>query len=219
MNRRDRSPTSWGMRIIDALADLVLGSTCPGCDLGSWGICARCTSSLDVSVHIASRFTGLTIVAANAYRPVLEHAIPRYKDDGALHLEPVLAARLARAVAGLNPPEGSVLVPVPSRPSAVRARGFDHGARLSATAAHQIGLTSRRLLRRKDRGKDQQGLGLSERKHNVASTMRAAGRVAAPVVLVDDIVTTGASLQEAAKALASAGITVLGAAVIASAEH
>lgn len=207
------------MRIIDALADLVLGSTCPGCDLGSWGICARCTSSLDVSVHIASRFTGLTIVAANAYRPVLEHAIPRYKDDGALHLEPVLAARLARAVAGLNPPEGSVLVPVPSRPSAVRARGFDHGARLSATAAHQIGLTSRRLLRRKDRGKDQQGLGLSERRHNVASTMRVVGRVAAPVVLVDDIVTTGASLQEAAKALASAGITVLGAAVIASAEH
>ena len=207
------------MRIIDALADLVLGSTCPGCDLGSWGICARCASSLDVSVHIASRFTGLTIVAANAYRPVLEHAIPRYKDDGALHLEPVLAARLARAVAGLNPPEGTVLVPVPSRPSAVRARGFDHGARLSAAAAHQIGLTSRRLLRRKDRGKDQQGLGLSERKHNVASTMRVVGRVAAPVVLVDDIVTTGASLQEAAKALASAGITVLGAAVIASAEH
>lgn len=207
------------MQLLDALADLVLGATCPGCEQGSWGFCDRCSDALEVPVQEAPRFAGLPIVAANPYRPILEHAIPRYKDDGALHLENVLAERLSRAVSGLRAPATALLVPVPSRPSAVRARGFDHAARLASSAGRKVGLSSSRILRRRERGADQQGLGKRLRVRNVAGTMFVSRRINEPVVLVDDIVTTGASLHEAASTLQQHGIRVLGAAVIAAADQ
>lgn len=207
----------WGMRIIDALADLLLGAQCPGCDEARWGFCPSCWDALDQPPSLAPRLDGLPIVAANDYRPILSSGIPRYKDDGALHLERALAIRLAVAVAALGPPGDAILVPVPSRPAAVRSRGFDHGARLAGRAARLLGLGSRRVLRRTRRGADQQGLGAGARAANTSGTMRA-GHVPGPVVIVDDIVTTGASLAEANRALLAAGCRVLGAAVIADAD-
>ena len=142
--------------------------------------------------HAVDRVRGLPLVAANPYRPLLATAIPRYKDDGALHLERVLADRLSEALRALGPPPDAVLVPVPSRPSAVRARGFDHGMRLA-------------------------GLGARSRARNMLGAMRA-GRVPGVAVLVDDVVTTGSSLTEACRALRAAGVPVLGAATIADAD-
>lgn len=205
------------MRIIDALADLLLGAQCPGCDQARWGFCPDCWQALDRPPEPAPRLGGLPIMAANDYRPILSSGIPRYKDDGALHLERALSIRLAAAVSALAPPPDAILVPVPSRPAAVRSRGFDHGARLAERAGRLVGLRSRRALRRTGRSADQQGLRAGERASNTAGTMRAVG-VPGPVVIVDDIVTTGSSLAEASRALTAAGCRVLGAAVIADAD-
>ncbi|NLE98650.1 MAG: ComF family protein [Propionibacterium sp.] len=205
------------MRIIDALADLLLGAQCPGCDVARWGFCPGCWAGLDAPPAPAPRVSGLRIVAANNYRPLLSSAIPRYKDDGALHLERALGLRLAVAVAALDPPAGTLLVPVPSKPSAVRARGFDHGARLAERAGRVLGLRRRRALVRRRHGADQQGLGAAARSANLAGVMRARGPLG-KVVIVDDVVTTGSSLQEAWRALSEGGAEVLGAAVIGDAD-
>ena len=160
----------------------------------------------------------MPLSAAAPYRPILEHLLPRYKDDGALNLTRPLGELLARAVAPLHPPAESVLVPVPSLPSAVRQRGFDHSGRLARVAAKGLGLRVADVLSRRPLGADQSGLGREERARNLVGSM-SAWQVGAPVVVTDDIATTGASLREAMRALAAAGCVVLGAAVVADADQ
>lgn len=207
-----------GMRaFIDAAADLLLGASCPGCSRPGWGLCAGCRALLDAPPELIERGLPVPLVAACQYRPILEHVIPRYKDDGALHLAGALGDLLARAVVGLAPPAGSLLVPVPSRPAAVRARGFDHARRVADHAGRATGHRCRPLLSRRHPGADQQGLGRDQRARNLTGSMTSA-RAGRPVVIVDDVATSGASLREAYRALEAGGNEVVGAAVIAQAE-
>lgn len=207
--------------LLDAAAHLFLGSVCPGCRLPSWSLCRGCRTLLADPVPRAVRrggLEGVTVLAANDYRPLLEHLVPAFKDDGALHLERVLGHRLAVAVAALQPPPGAVLVPVPSLASKVRARGYDHGRRLAAVAARRTGLRWRPLLVRATTGQDQRVLGRQGRSRNVAGSMRARPS-SAPVVLCDDVVTTGSSLAEALRALRSVGAELHGIAVVGDADR
>ncbi|WP_461109212.1 ComF family protein [Tessaracoccus terricola] len=207
--------------LLDAAAHLFLGSVCPGCRLPSWSLCRGCRTLLADPAPRAVRrggLEGVTVLAANDYRPLLEHLVPAFKDDGALHLERVLGHRLAVAVAALQPPPGAVLVPVPSLASKVRARGYDHGRRLAAVAARRTGLRWRPLLVRATTGQDQRVLGRQGRSRNVAGSMRARPS-SAPVVLCDDVCTTGSSLAEALRALRSVGAEVHGIAVVGDADR
>lgn len=204
--------------LLTAAADLLLGATCPACRLPAWGLCQECRNRLTQQEPARYTVDGLPIVAACLYRPVLEHAIPRYKDDGALHLEALLGRLLAGAVTAHDLTLRPVLVPVPSLKRAVRARGFDHGRRLASRAARCSGLRMCALLRRAAEGADQAGLGRQARRRNLEGSMRARPSEV-PVLLVDDIVTTGASLMEARRALTGVGVPVLGAAVIARVDN
>lgn len=205
------------MRFLHAAADLLLGAACPGCRQPGWGLCDGCRAELEAPPELIDRGLDIPVVAACQYRPVLEHVIPRYKDDGALHLGAVLGDVLSLAVQALAPPQDAVLVPVPSRPAAVRQRGFDHGHRLAARAARRCGLRARRLLSRKAAGEDQLGLGRAQRSRNLEHSMRS-DQASTPVIVIDDVATSGASLREAVRALRAAQVTVLGGAVVAQAE-
>jgi predicted amidophosphoribosyltransferase len=130
-----------------------------------------------------------------------------------------------------------LLVPVPSAAAAVRRRGYDATATLARLAAGRLRPTYRvrsaRLLAQRAGVRDQAGLTAAERSRNLDGALRlraglAAGRrswagargsAAALVVLVDDVVTTGSSLTEAARALRAAGVPVLGAATVAATER
>lgn len=119
-------------------------------------------------------------------------------------------------------PAPFLLVPVPSAPRAVRARAHDRAGRLAARAAADLrgrGWPVRAvpLLRLTRTVADQAGLSTTERTANLAGAL-VAGRAldGRPVVLVDDVVTTGATLAEAVRALRAAGAIVHGAAVVAA---
>ncbi|HMR49762.1 MAG TPA: ComF family protein [Arachnia sp.] len=200
--------------LLDAAVDLLLGSACPGCRRPGLGICRECVRVLSAPAFRLERGPDLPLTAANPYRPLLEHIVPAFKDDGAFHLAGFLGRRLACAVQALAPPEGTVLVPVPSLPSAVRRRGFDHTDALAAVAARTLGLTHRRWLRRGRGGADQSLLGRVQRRANLAGAMRAVSGARRTVVIVDDLATTGATLREAHRALTEAGTQVWGGAVI-----
>jgi predicted amidophosphoribosyltransferase len=88
--------------------------------------------------------------------------------------------------------------------------------RLARAAATELGVGARRLLEPARTVADQSGLTTRERAENLAGALRAVGRPGLPVVIVDDVMTTGATLVEAARALAAQGHQVVGAAVLAA---
>ncbi|WP_093470317.1 ComF family protein [Streptomyces melanosporofaciens] len=128
---------------------------------------------------------------------------------------------------GARPRGGPLLlVPVPSARRAVGARGHDPARRIALAAAGVLrggGRPARvpAVLRQRRRVSDQSGLDARQRRANVMGALGAvpgSGRLlaAGPVVLVDDLMTTGASLAEAARAVTAAGGLVIGAAVVAA---
>jgi predicted amidophosphoribosyltransferase len=124
-----------------------------------------------------------------------------------------------------------LLVPVPSSAAALRVRGRDHVGELTAHAVAELraaGLAAgeARLLRRRGRVRDSAGLSAAARRANLAGSFEPAGDLSlrafpgALLVLVDDVVTSGATLTEAAAALTAtrrpAEVPVLAAVVAAT---
>jgi ComF family protein len=137
--------------------------------------------------------------------PVREalHAL-KYRGERRLAgtLGAALAARWARAGRG-----GDVLVPVPVHPARRRERGFDQAADLALACGRSAGLPVEPLVVRRARTVAQHSLGRTARSDNTAGAFAirpgAEGRVRGRwIVLVDDIVTTGATLEGCAVALA-----------------
>ena len=120
------------------------------------------------------------------------------------------------------------MVPVPSHPAVVRARGHDPVLRTAQAAAAVLrsrGLPARvvPLLRVAERPEDQAGLDARARRQNLhgrfaarASARGTAARRDGAVLLVDDVLTTGATLREAQRALEAAGTVPVGAATVAA---
>ena len=99
---------------------------------------------------------------------------------------------------------GSLITWVPARPADVRERGYDHAALLAQGLAAALGLPARPLLRRIGTALDQAGLGVEERRRNLERVFSAVPHEGG-VVLVDDVVTTGATLAACGSALRRAG--------------
>jgi predicted amidophosphoribosyltransferase len=194
--------------LADSLADLVLPRACYGCGRGGTTLCRTCAPLAMIAVEHA----GVAAVAAGPYDGALRDALLAYKERGRRDLAGPLAARLAAAVSALDAPD-AVLVPIPSTAGARRARGGDHVRRL----ARRAGRTAP-ALRLTRAVRDSAGLDAAERAANLAGALcaRPPGHPRAPAIVADDIVTTGATLREGARALALAGWSVAGAAVVAA---
>ncbi|MDT0399543.1 MULTISPECIES: ComF family protein [Streptomyces] len=206
------------------LTDLVLPAECGGCGAPRTVLCARCRTALGGAVPCRVRPvpepSGLPPVhAAARYTDEVRATLLAHKERGALGLARPLGRALAGAVrAGLGAVrapgvrDGPVLlVPVPSARRAVRTRGHDPARRIAYAAAGELrraGVPARVLpaLRQRRDVADQSGLGSRQRLANLAGALTLAPGCdrllpAGRVVLVDDLMTTGASLAEAARAV------------------
>jgi len=163
--------------------------------------CANCRE-MELDFHSAR-----AAVVANA--AVLE-AIHRYKYHRALWFEPFLAGLLVQAVLGNEPPENrELIVPVPLHPLKRREREFNQAERLAV----RLGAASRtpvniKLLRRIEYTRTQTLLSRQQRAANVRNAFTVRGPVnldGARVILVDDVLTTGATTSACARALKKAG--------------
>lgn len=159
--------------------------------------------------------------AAALWRGRLREAMLSWKLAQVEGLDQMLAWYLAAAVVAMDPGESITLIPVPSTRRSRRERGRDLVRDLAATTACLLGRvgvdanveTSVSLVRQT---RDQSSLSARGRSQNLKGAMRAQGSSSRPVVVVDDILTTGATLAEAERAAIAAGAQVVGGAAVAA---
>lgn len=223
---------------MDAWLDLVAGGTCVGCGRPGRVLCRACRASLPTGATLTwPTPTPAGLVppyASGPYDDTLRQLVIGLKERRLLGLADPLAGLLAEAVAAAiadTAPRGAVLlVPVPSRPSSVRARALDptalvtrRAARLLRTSGAEVHVAG--LLRTRPGVVDQAGLDAAARAANLAGSMtcpspgltRIARRLPrASVVVCDDVLTTGATAREAQRALTAVGLRVVAVAVVAA---
>lgn len=210
------SPQHGDMR---ALLDLLLPPTCPGCGREGVTLCRDCLAWLSrrmaepagvpvgldwplppglVQLEWCAAFSG----------PVRDalHAL-KYRGERRLAgpLGGALAARWRRAGVA-----GELVVHVPVHTSRLRERGFDQAQDLARACARRLGLPARPALERAERTAAMHALGRAARARNVSGAFRVRSGWTGPiagrhVILVDDVITTGATMAGCAEALLEAG--------------
>jgi predicted amidophosphoribosyltransferase len=160
---------------------------------------------------------GLPITWTSAgYDGPVRTALLAFKERGRRELATPLGALLAGPLCRLATHPDTVTVGIPASPGGRRARGYDHVGLLVRSAVAHGAPPAAPLLRWARATQDQAGLGVAARERNREAALVARPCPGLRVVIVDDIVTTGATLSEAARALGLAGAEVLGAATVAS---
>ncbi|QTG80642.1 ComF family protein [Arthrobacter crystallopoietes] len=242
------------LRWIAEFGHLVLPTDCVSCGAEDHTLCPPCRSRLRRATVRPYRaedgaeslpFVGtdfaevLPVMAAGRYRHELSQAILAYKNQGRTDLLHALAPALAAAVHAAAHIDGGhprvFLVPVPSRTSSRRRRGYDPldlllrrlerqqllPPELSVLRAACVRSGIAGLAKGIVPAASQKSLGKSGRRSNVSSSMRIKRRYTASLqnrhcILVDDVLTTGATLAELTRALHEAGAVVDAGVVVAA---
>ncbi len=187
------------------------GPACPRCGLRRAvpGLCRRCRRTPPPFVATC---------AAYSYRFPLDRLLPRFKFHGDLAAGRLLSMLLAQAAAAAARPDA--LVPVPLHRSRLRARGYDQALELARPVARALALPLLpQALRRVRATVAQTDLDAAARRRNLrAAFAPGPGLLPAHVALVDDVMTTGATLAEAAATLRRAGVARVDVWVVARAD-
>lgn len=198
------------MTLADALAFL-FPVPCAGCGVEGRALCGACVPALAPDLRVLE-VPGVGRVASGVrYDGVARRALLALKEEGATALAARLAVPFAAAVTAALAPR-AVLVPVPSSRAARRRRGYEPVRVLAGRA----GILPTRLFLPAAPRAVQKGLGVADRARNLEGAFALARPVdGVRVVLLDDVLTTGATLAAAAAVLRAGGAEVLGAAVLA----
>jgi len=195
--------------LADALA-LVLPVECAGCGASDVSLCDTCRDAL--APTLASRdLGGLSVTSGLAFAGTAARVLRALKEDGRTGLARDVAPAL-RAAVETACGRSVALVPIPTSRASFRRRGF----RVAELVARRAGLTVDRRLRLVRQPMDQRGLDVAQRRGNVAGSLVARPATSGAVLILDDVVTTGATLAEAARALRAGGAEVVGAVTIAA---
>lgn len=198
------------------LLDLVLPLECGGCAAPGTRWCETCARSLTVHTDeplvITPRLDpGVPVLSLGRYAGPRRAAIIAMKEHGRTDLIGPLAtavnAGLTRLLAWGIVEAPLTLVPAPTRRSAARRRGGDPVAAIARSAAVP-GTSVVEALRMRAFTRDSVGLSPAQRQQNIAGRVRLRERIGGEVVLVDDVVTTGATGCESVRVLQTAGVRV-----------
>jgi len=208
-----------GMRLLD----LLLPASCAGCSRYGAPFCVACRGRLVAASRPRDRFItadpGVVVgdafeigLAAFAHEGVLRRALARLKYGGAARLAQPLGRAAEPSLRTLLEISGpAVLVPVPVHRARERQRGYNQAALLATALGRAVGLPVAAVLDRQRETTRQHRLNRAARLRNLSGAFLVpAGRQAPPtVIVVDDILTTSATLEACALALREAGAAVV----------
>jgi len=222
--------------LLEGIAELIAPTRCAGCELPGAVMCAQCVGSLPRVAYehacplCGAPFGALVCTECWQTRYAFEHAIALgelsgalaravvlHKDAGERRLGRVLGGLLGEAVQARWGDWGDAVCWIPPSAAAIARRGFDHGRSLAVpvAAAHPALPCAPMLVR--PRARDQRVLGRDARLASATDSFQATGSIPARVIVVDDVMTTGATLDAAAQAILSAGAESVRVAVVARA--
>ena len=190
------------------------GAVCLCCRERSDGnlLCGSCSRQLDAVRRKHSRIgdIGLVIDAAEV------RAVWQYRDEAAQLIRllkfhcirsaaEVLADAIAEEAGKMDLPPETVVTSVAMPAKRIRQRGIDHGRVLAEMVAQRLGLPYKALLSREPGGHTQRGLNRDQRIRNLSGRFTSIACSGEPVLLVDDVLTTGATAAVCTRALLDAG--------------
>lgn len=212
------------------------------CDYDNWDLCTRCQHYLRFSGHRCSQcalplMTSLTsksitpticgdcqlqpkpfnrVFAASIYTAASSHLIYSFKEGHQWQPARALCRLLIEQIEDNKQQLANcTLVPVPCHTSKLRERGFAQASELSQYLSRKLGLPHQALLTKNDQGPPQKSLNREQRLKNLSRTFSAAGQVPEHCLLIDDVMTTGATAIAATNALIDAGAKQVDIAVLA----
>lgn len=171
-------------------------------------LCRPCRSGLRWLDPAPVEVAGLETWAPVSYEGPARALVAALKFRGAAGLATPMAAQIVAGAPTRLLSTAGTLVPVPLLPARARRRGFNQAERLAMAIARRTGSEPADCLIRKGPGSSRQvGRGRAERLRGIAGSvaLRTGARCPSDVILVDDVVTTGATLAACAAALRGAG--------------
>ena len=211
--------------LLSDIADLVLSRACLGCACPGAVLCVECWERVADARHHDVPIPGMPPVIVGArYDGLGRDAIHALKERGTFAMVDGVAGWLATAIVdalrgAVKAERPPVLVPIPPHRRSVAVRGVDTLDRITRRAAALLGeigwpvQVAGALERTVDRGR-QVGMGARDRRMAVVGAMAtrpaaASALAGSPIIVVDDVVTTGATVGEAVRALRAAGLDVV----------
>jgi len=218
------------MSVLAELLALVAPPSCPGCRRAlvraDERLCAACVRALPwlrpgcvrcgLPVHRGSACPAASAAFPRAWAPMAYQGVARelvgaLKFRAALPVADLMAAHMAATLPAVLRGLDAALVPVPPQRARRRARGYDPAGELTRALSRRLSSPVATCLVRSDRAGRQVGAGWRARQEAGRIVVRVRGAPPPRVVVVDDVHTTGATLEACSRALVSAGVEVVAA--------
>jgi len=207
-----------------SLSEILFPSRCIGCSRLGISICSDCRSQWHP--HIYKREVSIfghsyPVLSAIQYSPIASRVLLSAKESQIAAADNLIKTGIKHSLQiFLNRYGTGTLISVPSRKSATRKRGRDFLEEITSDLATDMKLAAASPLSHQRKVRDQSQLNTAQRALNVAEAFAVSSQFAAlaaqgnntpKIIVIDDLITTGATLSEAIRALSTAGFTVLGA--------
>lgn len=199
------------MNSIASLRELIFPVRCLGCDQLGISICSQCRKFWHPRIiktwsHSKEKFP---IYSSIPYSPIAGKVLLSAKESSLELADNLLSTALLHSLRGARSQNQiDFLVPIPSRKSVARKRGRQFISVLSKSIGESENLPTEEILTHIRKVRDQSNLDAKDRAANLDKALISLRFLSGKAVLIDDLVTTGATLHEAARALRSKGITV-----------
>jgi predicted amidophosphoribosyltransferase len=205
------------MQLMSDLKYLLFPTRCFGCrDLG-YLICSNCRKLWNPHIY-RSTIVDLAVYSAVPYSPVAKNILLAAKEQSIKSADQLVRSAMAASLQVLfQKYPNSALVPIPSAPASNRRRGRDFINEMAIFVAKDMGVGVLPLLEQQRLVRDQSKLNIASRRENLAMALSIKPQLGGnysseSVVILDDLVTTGSTINEANRALTKAGFKVQAAA-------